>query len=155
MVAQRRLHGVSHMERLSLPADLEATADTRGSTIAMTSVDPSPVTLINVFEVPPERTDAFVGPWRERAALLVTKPGFLGGRLYRALAPQSRFQFVNVSQWATSEAWRAATADPAFQERISAVTADPMTRVSGNPGLYEVAVELEVPTAGSVPEGLG
>jgi heme oxygenase (mycobilin-producing) len=83
----------------------------------MSSVDASSVTLINVFEVTRERTDAFVDPWRERAALLVTKPGFLGGRLYRALGPQIRFQFVNVAHWATSDAWRGATADPRSKSR--------------------------------------
>jgi hypothetical protein len=35
--------------------------------------DDSPVTLINVFEVPDEHADAFVDGWRERAALMSTK----------------------------------------------------------------------------------
>jgi len=74
----------------------------------------SPVTLINVFEVPTEHVEAFIAGWRERAALMSTKPGFLDTRLHRALSPQDRFQLVNVAHWETPEAMHAATADPEF-----------------------------------------
>ena len=46
----------------------------------------SPITLINVFEVPTEHVDAFIAGWAERAALMSTKPGFLDTRLHRASA---------------------------------------------------------------------
>jgi heme oxygenase (mycobilin-producing) len=100
--------------------------------------DDSPVTLINVFEVPAEHADAFVDGWRERAALMSTKPGFLDTRLHRALSSQSRFQLVNVSRWESREAFETATADAEFQERIGAATADPRVPISANPGLYKV-----------------
>jgi heme oxygenase (mycobilin-producing) len=102
----------------------------------------SPVTLINVFEVPTEHVDVFVAQWRERAALMSTKPGFLDSRLHRALSSQTRFQLVNVAHWESREAWQAATADTEFQERISAVTADPQIPISANPALYQIAVEF-------------
>ena len=89
----------------------------------------SPVTLINVFEVPAEHVDVFIAQWRERAALMSTKPGFLDSRLHRALSSQARFQLVNVARWESSEAWQAATADTEFQERISAVTANPQVPI--------------------------
>jgi len=105
----------------------------------------SPVTLINVFEVPAEHVDAFIAGWAERAALMGTKPGFLDTRLHRALSPQTRFQLVNVAHWETPEAMHAATADPEFQQRISAAVADPQILISANPALYQVAVEFPGP----------
>ena len=100
--------------------------------------DDSPVTLINVFEVPAERVDAFIDGWRERATLMSTKPGFLDTRLHRALSSQSRFQLVNVARWESREVFEAATADVGFQERIGAATTAPRVPVSANPGQYEV-----------------
>ena len=35
----------------------------------------APVTLINVFEMPTEHAEAFIAGWRERAALMSSKPG--------------------------------------------------------------------------------
>ena len=98
------------------------------------------VTLINVFEVPADQVDAFIVQWRERAALMSTKPGFLDSRLHRALSSQTRFQLVNVAHWESAEAMQAATEDPEFEQRARAATADPA--VSANAALYQVAVEL-------------
>lgn len=98
----------------------------------------SSITLINVFEMPSEHVDALVDGWRERAALMSTKPGFLDTRLHRTLTLQARFQLVNVAHWESREAFEAATADAEFQERIGAATADPQAPISANPGLYEV-----------------
>ena len=109
------------------------------------SANNSPVTLINVFEVPTEHVDVFIAQWRERAALMSTKPGFLHSRLHRALSTQARFQLVNVAHWESREAWQAATADTEFQERISAVAADPHVPISANPALYQIAVEFSGP----------
>jgi heme-degrading monooxygenase HmoA len=105
----------------------------------------SPVTLINVFEVPTEHVDAFIAQWRERAALMREKPGFLDSRLHRALSSQTRFQLVTVAHWESREAYQAATADSEFQARISAVTADAQVPISANPALYQVAVEFSGP----------
>lgn len=105
----------------------------------------SPVTLINVFEVPVEQVAVVIAQWRERAALLRAKPGFLDTRLHRALSSQARFQLVNVAHWQSREALQAATAAPQFQERIRAVTADPQVPISAHPALYQVAVELSRP----------
>jgi heme-degrading monooxygenase HmoA len=102
----------------------------------------SPVTLINVFEVPTAHVAVFVAHWRERAALMSTKPGFLDTRLHRALSSQTRFQLVNVAHWESREALQAATADPEFQERIRAVTADPQAPILANPALYQIAAEF-------------
>src|SRR6266496_2278309 len=105
----------------------------------------SPVTLINVFEVPAEHVDVFIAHWRERAALMREKPGFLDSRLDRALSAQTRFQLVNVAHWESREAYQAAIADTEFQARISAVTAEAQVPISANPALYQVAVEFSGP----------
>ena len=105
----------------------------------------SPITLINVFEVPTEHVEVVIAGWRERAALMSTKPGFVDTRLHRALLPQTRFQLVNVAHWESREAMEAATADPEFQQRISAAIADPRVPIAANPALYQVAVEFPGP----------
>lgn len=104
----------------------------------------SPVTLINVFEVPTEQVDVFVAGWRERAELMSAKPGCLGTRLHRAISPGARFQLVNVARRESREAFRAATADPGFQQRTEAATADPRASVSANPDFYRVVAEYGV-----------
>jgi heme oxygenase (mycobilin-producing) len=100
----------------------------------------SPVTLINVFEVPADHVESFIAQWRERAGLMSAKPGFLDARLHRALSPQSRFQLINVAHWESQEALHSATADAEFQARIQAVTANSQVPISAHPAVYQVAV---------------
>ena len=112
----------------------------------MNPINQPPVTLINVFELPAERVDEFIEQWRARAGLLATKPGFIDARLHRALSTESRFQLITVAHWASREAWQAATADPGFQRRTEAVSADTGMLRSADPALYEVAIELMAPS---------
>ncbi len=105
----------------------------------------SPVTLINIFEVPTEHVNKFIAQWRERAALMTTQPGFLDSRLHRALSTRTRFQLVNVAHWESRQAMEVGTADPEFQERLRAVTANPQVPVTAHPGLYQVVVEFTGP----------
>src|SRR5215510_4246934 len=103
------------------------------------------VTLINVFEMDAEHVDAFITEWRERAAMMSTKPGFLDSRLHRALSPDARFQVVNVAHWESADAMQAATADPEFQRRIRAVTDNVGKPVSSHVALYKVVVDFPQP----------
>lgn len=105
------------------------------------SAGAAPVTLINVFEVPAGHVDAFIAQWRERAALMAAKPGFLDTQLHRALSAGARFQLVNVAHWESQEAWQAASADPQFQQRARAAIADSQ-QVSANPAIYEVVARF-------------
>ncbi|MCP2343195.1 antibiotic biosynthesis monooxygenase family protein [Actinomadura rupiterrae] len=98
------------------------------------------VTFINVIEIPTEQVEAFVEGWRRRADLMSAMPGFRGYRLHRALSGESRFQLVNVSYWDSAEAFRAATANPRFQEGIRALEADARLQVTAHPALYQVVV---------------
>ena len=100
------------------------------------------VALINIFEVSAEHVEAFITQWRERAALMSTKPGFIDSRLHRAMSSDARFQLVNVAHWNSADAQQAATSDPEFQKRVSAAMANRGMSISSNPELYRVVVEF-------------
>jgi heme-degrading monooxygenase HmoA len=51
---------------------------------------PSPVTLINSFEVPEGRVDECLALWREAAAVLKRQPGYIATHLHRSLNPKVR-----------------------------------------------------------------
>jgi heme oxygenase (mycobilin-producing) len=99
----------------------------------------APVTLINVFEIDVSDVESFVEGWRERAEFVSTQTGFRSFRLHRALSPDSRFQLVNVAEWDSADALRAATADERFQTNVR----EQMGKfdVTVQPAVYRVAVE--------------
>lgn len=67
------------------------------------------LTLINLFTVPPEEADAFVGRFTAMARQLQGVEGFEGTDLNRyAGVGDPSYQFVNIAKWASAEAWRAA-----------------------------------------------
>jgi heme-degrading monooxygenase HmoA len=90
------------------------------------------VILINPFEVS-EGTDdeEFLRGWQRAADYMQQQPGFLSSRLHRALAPDARFRFINVAEWASPQDFQAAVASEQFRE--IAKGAGP-----GSPALYEV-----------------
>ena len=90
------------------------------------------VTLINPFEVPEGSDDEeFLRGWQRAADYMRQQPGFLGTRLHRALAPDARFRFVNIAEWASPQDFQAAVTSEEFRE--IARGAGP-----GAPALYEV-----------------
>ena len=90
------------------------------------------VTLINPFEVPEGSDDEeFLLGWQRAADYMRQQPGFLGTRLHRALAPDARFRFVNIAEWASPQDFQAAVTSEEFRE--IARGAGP-----GAPALYEV-----------------
>lgn len=107
-----------------------------------TSPGDGPITLINVFEVPADRVDAFVDQWRVRAELMATAPGFRDARLHRAVSAEARFQLVNVAHWDSEDQMNAALANDEFRRRVNALQDDPDTRFAAAPALYEVVAEL-------------
>ena len=54
--------------------------------------------LINCFQVPAEREEEFLKLWHEADALLRTRGGYLTTRLYKALQPDSRYQYINIAE---------------------------------------------------------
>lgn len=90
------------------------------------------VILINPFEVP-EGTgdDDFLRGWQRAADYMREQPGFVSTRLHRALAPNARFRFINVAEWASPQDFEAAVSSEQFRE---IATGGP----PGSPALYEV-----------------
>jgi heme oxygenase (mycobilin-producing) len=99
-----------------------------------------PVTLINVFEIDQDKIDPFVDEWRARAEFMSKQPGFRSSRLHRALMPESRFQLINVAEWETEEALRAATSQEYFQKSARRSVQD--FAATAHPAIYRVAIEL-------------
>ena len=89
------------------------------------------VTLINAFEVAPDRLHAAVEAWRDARDFLAAEPGYRSTTLYRALAPDARFALVNVATWESAEAFGRAA------ERMRAAGVfPPLEGVTATPGLY-------------------
>ena len=90
------------------------------------------VILINPFEVPAGTDDEdFLRGWERAADYMRQQPGFLSTRLHRALAPDARFRFINVAEWASPADFQAAVTSEEFRE---------LARDAGpnSPALYEV-----------------
>lgn len=92
------------------------------------------VTLVNCFEIPAGREDEFFGLWQQVNAYMQTKPGYIGHKLHRALAPGAAFRFVNVAQWASAAHFQAA-----HDEGFRALVNQPVwAAFRHHPALYEV-----------------
>jgi heme-degrading monooxygenase HmoA len=97
------------------------------------------ITFINVFEIEPEQVETFLAGWRERAEFMSRQPGFRSFRLHRALAPDSRFQLINVAEWDSAETLQSASSQPEFVDSARRSLAE--CRVTAHPGLFRVAIE--------------
>ena len=94
------------------------------------------VTLINPFELPhPADDEQFLLGWQRAADYMRQQPGFLNSRLHRALAPETRFPFINIAEWESPQSFQAAVASEQF--RAIASGAPP-----GSPSLYHVVRSL-------------
>jgi heme-degrading monooxygenase HmoA len=90
------------------------------------------VILINPFEVPEGTADDdFLRGWQRAADYMREQPGFVSTRLHRALAPNARFRFINVAEWASPQDFEAAVSSEQFREIA-------MGGPPGSPTLYEV-----------------
>jgi hypothetical protein len=58
------------------------------------------VALIEPFAVPPDDDDGFLAAWREAHAALSARPGYLGTRLYRGVAPAEP-RWVEMARWSS------------------------------------------------------
>ncbi len=74
------------------------------------------VVLINPFEVEAESEEEFMSSWERAADFMRQQPGFIGTRLHRALAPNARFQFVNVAEWESPQHFMNAVQSPEFKK---------------------------------------
>jgi hypothetical protein len=95
-----------------------------------------PVTLINVFEVPPGRIEETIRYWEASRDFLARQPGYVSTRLHQAIAPDTRFQLINVAVWESPSAFAAATARMQQELRLP-----PPEGLRFSPGLFRVARE--------------
>lgn len=97
----------------------------------------SAVTLVNCFEVPAGREEEFFALWQQVNNYMRGKKGYLGHKLHRSLAPDARYRFVNVAQWASAADFQAAH-DGGFRALVSQPE---WAAFRSTPALYEVVHE--------------
>lgn len=71
-----------------------------------------PVTLINIFTVPPERQDDLLQLLRSLTEVMAGLPGFVSADLHRSLDGR---HVANHAQWRSAADWKAMVRDPRIQ----------------------------------------
>jgi len=95
-----------------------------------------PITLINVFKVPPDQEKDFIAGWEKTSARLVNKRGFIDARLHRNTGRADKeFLYVNVAHWETAEDLK--NSDPK-----SIWDANTLPGVKDFPGIFEEVIKL-------------
>jgi heme-degrading monooxygenase HmoA len=95
------------------------------------------ITLVNVFELEPDRMDSFLDAWRARAAFMRTQPGFRSLRVLRALSAGARFQAVVEMEWDSVETLHDVTCQDRYHESARRVVED--VGAIAHPGVYRLA----------------
>ncbi|MGI9298345.1 MAG: antibiotic biosynthesis monooxygenase family protein [Gammaproteobacteria bacterium] len=90
--------------------------DARVSVFAQMESENAPVVLINKFTAPPEAADALLAAWTHDAEFMRARPGFVSTQLHRGIGGSG--VFVNVAEWESVAAFRAAFSHPEFRARL-------------------------------------
>lgn len=77
----------------------------------------APIVFFNTFHVAPEDVDAFMEAWRADGEYMKEQPGYISTQLHRGIAGSTTF--INVAEWESVEAFRAAASSPEFQASLS------------------------------------
>lgn len=67
------------------------------------------VVLINAFTVPSEKLDETIAMWEQARDFLQEQPGYISTALHQSVSPIARYRLINVAQWESVEAFKAAT----------------------------------------------
>ena len=105
------------------------------------AITDSTVMMINVFEVPVPESDQFLYRWKDNVGMMAQQPGFVRAKMYKALADDARFRFINVVHWASGEALAAARQNPEWRAAVQRMMDDGLT-VKANPMVYETALDV-------------
>ena len=105
-------------------------------------VKSEPVTLVNLFEVPPGESERFLERWKDNARVMVGQPGFIRLRLLRSLVDDAAMRYINVAEWASGADLERGYANPEWQASVQRLLKDPDLHVTAEPRVYEVALEL-------------
>lgn len=108
----------------------------------MTRPDPSAdtITLVNVFDVEPERLDWFLDAWRSRTEFMSAQPGFRSLRVLCAVSAGARFQAIVEAEWDSVETLRDVACQARFAEGARRVVEE--VGAVAYPGVYRTAREL-------------
>ena len=104
--------------------------------------NPSPVTLINPFEVPKDREVEFIVHWKRAADFLQTQSGFISNRLLRTKDEGARFRFTNIAVWESRDHFWRAIRSRHFREILGDID------LPHYPALYELLLETSGPPLG-------
>ncbi|MGE3978049.1 MAG: antibiotic biosynthesis monooxygenase [Nitrospira sp.] len=97
-----------------------------------------PVTLINVFSVPQAKEGEFVKWWQDVADNFTKQQGISGGKFYKSIKPDSKFNFINVAVWESEEIYGKAVQKSVTPEKAK----EPEKMgVEMTPALYQVVFE--------------
>jgi len=102
------------------------------------------VILVNCFEVPAGRESEFFSAFEQVNKYMRGKPGYLGHKLHRSVAPDAVYRFVNVVQWASVQDFQAAH-DDGF---LALINQPAWADFRSTPALYEVVHETTAGQAG-------
>ena len=98
-----------------------------------------PVTLMNHFEVPEGRDDAFIQLWTDTSMYFREQPGFLSLRLHRAVTPGTKARYVNVARWASDADYRAPHGTEEFRRLVGQ---EAWKEFPSTPLLFEVVLAV-------------
>jgi heme-degrading monooxygenase HmoA len=90
------------------------------------------VVLINPFHVPKGDDEEFRSGWERARDALRDQEGYLGTRLYRTIADDARFRFVNVAPWRSPQHFMTAIQSEDFQRASAEIP------YKAHPALYQV-----------------
>jgi heme-degrading monooxygenase HmoA len=105
-------------------------------------VKSEPVTLVNLFKVPPGESEQFLERWKDNARVMIGQPGFIRLRLLRSLVDDAEMRYINVAEWASGADLERGYANPEWQASVQRLLKDPDLHVTAQPRVYEVAWEL-------------
>ena len=86
------------------------------------------VVLINAFTVPSDKLDETIAMWEQARDFLQEQPGYISTALHQSISPIARYRLINVAQWESIDAFKAATGKmraEANLPRIEGVVAHP------------------------------
>ncbi|KIC38772.1 antibiotic biosynthesis monooxygenase [Ruegeria sp. ANG-R] len=80
-------------------------------------IDAGPVVLVNLFTVDPGDQGALEEAWRSDALWMKKQPGYISTQLHKAIGESS--MYLNYAIWDSVADFRAAFANPEFQNELS------------------------------------
>jgi quinol monooxygenase YgiN len=94
------------------------------------------ITLINAFSVPEGKLDECVEFWKKYNDALKEEDGYISTKLHQSIDNNATFELVNVAQWSSESAYKAAI------QKVSTNLKDiNVVGLKYTPSLYSVLIE--------------